>query len=267
MMKKDYGNNLSFSVKLEGASKGLVPMTLPNTTFLKEISIKLCKLLDLDRFNSTILFFDGKRAEALSEVSSLRQLHLKNGAVILARIKSTRCPSKTETVLAQSYYGRLKDSQFGIDPKEDADTLLRTKCTDQKLFSGLTVHCVCENSRCVAFMLPKFASRGFGDFGIAGILHQNRCSLCPNNDITNKSMRVVSVILKNCSWKMRGNIRMADGMIIEETYKNQAHRIREADCEIFKTLLSRGNWIDEVLTIRQIVQNDTTESNVIYENK
>ena len=261
-MKKDYGQQLSFTVAVEGIPKCKVGLKMPNTTFLKEVAIQLCKVLDLDRFNTTINFFSSSRPEPLSEIMSLRQMRLPNGGVLVARVKSTRCPSKLEYSLAQSLKYSFRDSIFGKEKDDDEDEGVKAACAEQKIFAGLTVHCICENKRCPAYQLPKFVSRGFGNFGIASIVHGNSCLLCPNNDINQRRMRVISIMMKHCSWKMHGLIQMPDGVINEETYHNEAFRVEKTDSTVLQRIMSRGKWLDEVLTVRPLIQKADGVSNL-----
>lgn len=268
----------------KGTAKKEVKMCLPNTTMVKEVAHRLCKLLDMDRFNTAISVFAPLRPEPVSETMSLRQIPVKNNGRLMVRISSTRCPTMKESMQFASVNNRniveltspLKDNLYGKDlspsylelmtagdPTKPAMTKqaqaaitakLVGELLDKKVFPGLSVQAVCENKKCPIYGIPKFMSLGFGRFTIASVLRGNVCTFCPNRDILQRPMRVVEVIFKECSWKMDGYIRKPDGVMVPENYNNQAFAVPNTQKDLFKKIMAKGQWVEESLLVRELVQ-------------
>ena len=271
----------------KGSSKKEVKMCLPNTTIVKEVAHRLCKLLDLDRFNTTISVFAPLRPEPVSETMSLRQIPVKHNGKLMVRVSNTRCPTLKESsqfaaVQNQSILemtSPLKDQLYGKDvsqsyldlmtssdagrpvlskqAQEAAAARLVAGLLDSKIFPGLTVQAVCENKKCPIFGIPKFMSLGFGRYTISSILRSNVCTFCPNRDILHKHMRVIEVIFKECSWKMDGYIKKPDGVMVPENYNNQAFAVPHTQKDLFGKILGKGSWVEETLLVRELVQRAT----------
>ena len=194
-----------FIVKVDGAGKGTLSLSLQNTTILRQISMIVCNKMNLDKFHTQIAYY-GSRPEQLSETASVRQIPIKNGNELFARVKFTRSPTAMESTLYQSNMGLWKDPILGMSIASEGKKRAIEECIDTRVFAGLTIHGSCENPRCQEYQVPTFYSRGYGYFTMTGLIRGNFCDLCPHKDIDKIPMRVIDVIFRDCSWKMEGYI-------------------------------------------------------------
>lgn len=135
-----------------------------NSTRLKHLSLAICKLLNLDRFNTTISYASQSQPFVkLSEILTLRQLNLKNGDKVYASIDRTHASAllnktslmakvhglelqndpqnfKVQTFMpseeALEQTNKFKDSLFGLNMLISQD---RIKSLEDNLQNGLTV--------------------------------------------------------------------------------------------------------------------------------
>lgn len=243
-MKKTVGTIIDFKVRLTKSNKTF-RFSMSHVTRLRHISIQMCKLLNLDRFNTKIVYSIPHFPHKVSETSTLRHLKLKNGSIINAEVKSTNTPTPFETRTPH-----FKDSMFGNKTNLEGLSTFKTHNLDSKMFHGLNAVVYCQNKRCRAFQMMKVETMGFGTFNYGTILHNIRCTLCPHKGISWTPMRVVQVSLKKCSWQADGEKKMKSGVINHENYGGRWFGVDEIDNETFKKVLYKNDWEYLVLKVR-----------------
>lgn len=124
---------IKFKVKIEKSDK-ILTLQKPGKTRLREISIIICKLLTLDRFDTDIAYNIDQFAHKISETTTIRQIHLKKKNFTLrANIRATPAPSQYETRVPYYKDKKVKMNVFGLHyinedaKKEKTDQLVMNK--------------------------------------------------------------------------------------------------------------------------------------------
>jgi len=235
---------INFRVQLSKTSK-VFSLSLSHVSRLKHISLMICKAMNLDRFNTKIRYSIPGFIHSITEVSTLRQLKIKDGMVITAEITSTVSPSQYE-----AWRPHFRDSQFGDDKAEQK----REKTLREKMFQGLNAVAWCKNSRCRAYGLLKVINLGIGEFTPKQIVNGLVCVLCPHTGISFKPMECERVYLKDCSWIVDGICFTRSGIPRIENMNNNWKLTPGVDSSTFEELFGKSKrWEEVIIKTRKMI--------------
>lgn len=119
-MKKQNHYSIQFTVKLIGSTK-IIPFNQPNLLKLKELAIIICKKLDIDRFNTSITFYNSDN-RPLNIIQNLEQIQLNKNDTLYAKVKkSPIIPKNTGLYEIKDLSETVKESfnlKVKTNPKE-----------------------------------------------------------------------------------------------------------------------------------------------------
>lgn len=237
------GNPVNFFLQLEGVGNRSIPLNLPNTTTMKQISHILCKRLNMDRFNTKIEYFGGRRRNPLSDICSLRQVPVNTGDKLFARIQNTIEPNDVQKIIRDTKarnhkkylpnpapfldpsYGR--QSSLARDPcasnaeafataplRANSSAQARAKTSVAELFaSKLPEHRLTKfdgvtvQAYCNNIRCLNYKTPKLISLGFSSFNLKNllslKCEICPHKDISYKPMILQGVFVKNCQLKAK----------------------------------------------------------------
>lgn len=235
---------INFTIRVEKARKKKIKLSKPCRTRLRHISLIICKMLHLDRFNTRIKYHKPGFNNKISEITTLRQLNLKNGDTIIAEINRTHAPPREET-----FKGYFKDVLFGIDQLDPSKILYLKK----KIFNGINVVGYYVDDR--GYKVLRVVNLGYGEFPFRFITYGIEVDQNQNSHIGVKKLKVVDVYLKDCSWSAEGYVKKKSGIWNIETLGKRFRKVNGIDKDIFRGVYNEFVWRDDaVFKVRKLVQ-------------
>lgn len=231
---------ISIAVKIREIGKTFY-FTLAQKTKIKEISLQLSELLNLDILRTNYSISLGY--EVLNPASTLLQNKVRSGDLLIAKMLETgsiniKTPQKTmtkskssENLTPEKYIDVSKYQDYRV--KQETDIL------------GLKLVGVCENSSCVANEMKVTIPVGTGVFKLTSLLKETKCMACK------RSVKVKELLLTNCFWKVEGKYYDSNGFC-NTKYMKGFYRADGTPSDMIYQKLRETEFIDPKITVKAL---------------